>query len=167
MKLITLTKNQYALVDDQDYERVSQYHWYFNSGYAKAYYKGKRIRMHRLILGTPKGLATDHINGNKLDNRRENLRVATTGQNNCNVGLAKNNTSGYRGIYREPSTGHWRPFITIRGKMIHFGSFKEKRHAALARDLWALDAYGEFAFTNFNVVCSGLKSDVVPSVNLQ
>lgn len=103
MKQIPLTKGRFAIVDDEDFEELNRYKWYSDhKGYAarnSPYVNGKRhvIWMHRVIAGTPAGMETDHINGIKNDNRRSNLRIATTVQNAMNRGLSKNNTSGYRG----------------------------------------------------------------------
>lgn len=155
MKLVPLTKGYLAKIDDSDFELVSRYRWYYNEGYAVTYHKGKRIRMHRLILGTPQGCKTDHLNRDRLDNRRSNLRVCTTQQNNRNVGLRKDNTSGFKGVFLDRSTGHWKPVVYVNGKPKSCGQFIEKRHAALAYDLWATLLHGEFASTNFTVVSQG------------
>jgi hypothetical protein len=91
MKEIKLTKGKTAIVDDEDFDRLSQYKWQFAViGYARrtVYVKGKKGRqtlyMHRDILATPSDMFTDHINGNRLDNRKENLRVCTQAENNRN-----------------------------------------------------------------------------------
>ena len=155
MKKIELTQGRFALVDDEDYPRLIQYKWYYNNGYAKTWYKGKRIRMHRLITNASRRVQVDHRDHNGLNNQKSNLRLCSQKQNNRNVRQGKNNTSGYRGVTVEPSTGHYRPNIYKDGKAISFGHFKDIHHAALARDLWAVDMYGEFASTNFPVVAFG------------
>lgn len=154
---IPLTQGRYAIIDDDDSEVVSQYDWYYNDGYAKAYHKGKRLRMHRLIMKANKGQYVDHINHNTLDNRKENLRLCTRKENNRNQGKRKDNTSGYMGIYLDRSTGRWRPVIYVDGKAIYAGSFPTPHIAALARDLWVVDPnlHGKFANTNFKVISSG------------
>lgn len=79
MKKVKLTQNKYAIVDELDYEELMKYKWrYHNEGYA---INGRNTLMHRLILKTPKGLDTDHINHNRLDNRRSNIRVCTRKEN--------------------------------------------------------------------------------------
>jgi HNH endonuclease len=155
MKLIPLSKGKFTKVDDDDFELVSQYSWYENEGYAITYCKGKRIRMHRLIMNAPDGVDVDHRDQDKLNNQKYNLRFCTTTQNNRNVRLHKNNTTGYKGVSIEPSTGYFRPNVYKDGVAISFGNFKDIHHAALARDLWAVDLYGEFASTNFPVVSFG------------
>jgi hypothetical protein len=152
MTWIPLTQNKYALVDDSDFELVTQHKWYYNEGYAVTYHKGQRIRMHRLILGASKNQKTDHKNRDRLDNRRANLRVCTTQQNNRNISMRKDNTSGYKGVFLDKSTGHWRPLVYVDGKSKTCGQFLNKQHAALAYDLWATFFHGEYASTNFNVV---------------
>lgn len=149
MRQISLSQGKFALVDDEDFDRVSQYKWYFNDGYAMRYEKGKRIRMHRFILDAPDGVEVDHRNRNKLDQRRENLRLCTGIENKRNLGIRKDNTSGYKNVYLDRSTGHWRSAIYVNGKPIHFGSFKEKRHAAMAHAMFVKDFHGEFATSNF------------------
>ena len=154
MKTIQLTKGYETVVDDSDFDLVSQYSWYYNEGYAKAYHKGKRLRMHRLILGAKKGQQVDHRNRNRLDNRRSNLRICTLKENNRNITMRRDNTSGYIGVSLDKSTGHWRPTVYVDGKVKTSGQFKDKHHAALARDLWAIFFHGEFASTNFSVISS-------------
>jgi HNH endonuclease len=155
MKKIQLSQGKYALIDDKDFELVSQYKWHYNNGYAKTWHKGKRIRMHRLIMNAPDGVEVDHRDLNKLNNQKANLRFCTTTQNNQNGKIRKNNTSGYKGVMLEKSTGHWRPGIYANGKCYYCGQFIDKHHAALAYDLWATDLHGEFANTNFPVVAFG------------
>jgi hypothetical protein len=155
MKLIELTQGKFAQIDDEDFEKVSQYKWYYNSGYALTYSKGKRIRMHRLVMNAPDGVDVDHRDTNKLNNQKPNLRLCTTTQNNRNGILRKDNTTGYKGVSIEPSTGYFRPNVYKDGVALSFGNFKDIHHAALARDLWAVDLYGEFASTNFPVVSFG------------
>jgi hypothetical protein len=152
MKLVPLSQNKFVQIDDEDLKKVSQYKWHYNNGYAKTWYKGKRIRMHRLIMNAPDGVNVDHINGDKLDCRKENLRPCTIMQNNRNGKLRKNSTTGYIGVTIEPSTGHYRPNIYKDGRAVSFGQFLNPHYAALARDLWAVDFYGEFASTNFKAV---------------
>src|SRR3990167_164487 len=103
MKKIKLTQNKYALVDDEDFKELNQSKWLCDSsGYAGRDVGGrknkKRILMHRLLNNTPKGFHTDHINRDKLDNRKENLRTTTCSQNILNSKLSKKNTSGHKGV---------------------------------------------------------------------
>jgi len=110
MKKIKLTKGKFALVDDSDFEFLSQWNWHFDlsTGYAARtlYPKGKAY-MHRLVNKTLDNLGTDHINQNKLDNRRENLRTADKRINGINRGVQKNNKSGYKNIHFEKRRNQW------------------------------------------------------------
>ena len=155
MKRIPLSQNRFALVDDEDYLRLIQYKWHYNSGYAKTWHKGRRIRVHRLIMNAKPGQKVDHRNHDKLNNQKSNLRVCTITQNNQNTIKRKDNTSGYKGVSVDKTTGHFRPLIYAKGKPHYCGQFIEKEHAALAYDLWATYLHGEFANTNFPVVAFG------------
>lgn len=129
MKQIPLTKNMVAIVDDEDFARVSQFSWHAVKGgrtyYATAHIPGKsrQIPMHRMILGTPDGMVTDHINGNGLDNRRANLRACTHQENMLNQRKRITNTSGYPGISWDKKRKKWYTSISISGKNINFGRF--------------------------------------------
>lgn len=111
--------------------------------------------LHRVImarkLGRPlvKGELVDHINGNGLDNRRENLRLATTSQNNQNSRLPRTNTSGYKGVYWEKKRAKWHAQITINNICIFLGRFEDKEIAYQAYCEAAIKYHGEFA--NFGV----------------
>lgn len=153
MKKIKLTQDKYALVDNQDYDFLNQWKWHFNSGYAmrREYLKGGKgksvyLLMHRVIMNTPRGLETDHINMDKLDNRRQNLRVCTRSQNGTNKNIQSNNTSGYKGVTWRKDRNKWKALIA--GKSI--GIFSSKTEAAKAYDGKARELYGEFAKLNFN-----------------
>jgi len=132
MKKIKLTKGKFALVDDKDFDWLNQWKWYFNSGYAV---RGcpERILMHRVILDTPEDMVSDHINRNKLDNRRSNLRVATKSLNNFNTKVRSDNKSGIKGIYWSKEHSKWRPSISKEGKRIYFGLFSELKDAVFKR----------------------------------
>jgi len=110
--------------------------------------------MHRLILNASKRQRVDHRNRNRLDNRRSNLRFCTLQENNRNINMRKDNTSGYKGVSLDKTTGHWKPLVYVDGKAKTCGQFKDKHHAALAYDLWATFFHKEFASTNFDVVSS-------------
>lgn len=128
MKKIKLTQGKYALVDNEDYEWLSQWKWHVNKGYAKrGVYNGKnmsKILMHREIAKTPIGLVTDHINRNRLDNRRKNLRVVTVAQNNTNL-------MG-RGYYWHKTSKRWKAQISVNSVRRRLGSFQSERKARMA-----------------------------------
>lgn len=140
---ILLTKGNITLVDDEDFGFLSQWKWHLSDGgYAMRNnhknlgvrkYTNKQIRMHRAVNKTPDGLFTDHINGNKLDNRKCNLRTCNKSLNGINRGKPANNTSGYKGIYWDSWTGKWRSEIGINGRRIRLGRFRDIKEAIEAR----------------------------------
>lgn len=155
MRVIELSKGHVAIVDDEDFLELAQYKWCIGGhGYAYRAMKNceshprKVIYMHRAILGDIPGMVIDHINGNKLDNRRCNLRHATRGQNNANAGLRKNNTTGFKGVSIRRDTGKFMAQITVNGVNRKLGTFAtaEEAHAAYAAE--AKNNYGEFAKLN-------------------
>ena len=101
--------------------------------------------MHREILNTPEGLDTDHINGDGLDNRRENIRVSTKSQNQANRrNLQSNNTSGFKGV--DFHRGKWRAQIKVDGRKIDLGSFDTPDEASGAYLRSAHHHFGKFAY---------------------
>ena len=134
MKKIKLTKGQYAIVDDFNFDWLNQWKWQFGtSGYAVRKEGRKTIRMHRLVNFTPSWLFTDHINQNKLDNRRGNLRSVTKSQNGFNREKPISNTSGIKGVYWDKFTNKWRAEIKVDYKKISLGRYNELWTAKLAR----------------------------------
>lgn len=140
-----------VLIDRSDLARFGCYPWHVHRGYVFAEIAGKRRRLHRLILDVPEGLLTDHINGNPLDNRRANLRLATTAQNAWNMRKHRGE-SVYKGVSNSRShkgPKHWRARIRHHGREILLGYFATEIEAARAYDEAARRLFGEFAFTNF------------------
>ncbi len=146
MRLIKLTKGKFAIVDDEDFHSLNQFKWCFDGKYAQTNIKGKHIRMHKKILPAEKGKQCDHINGNRLDNRKINLRNVTFSQNHMNRGTAKH---GYKGI-QPTESGKWLVSIGFNKNSIYIGTFQDKFHAAIAYDLWARDLFGSYAKLNLN-----------------
>lgn len=149
MKHVPLTQGKYALVDDQDYALVVTLSWYYfktkNKEYAMAKSDGQTIYMHRYIMQPPDYLQVDHINGSGLDNRRTNLRLATTSQNNRNRRPMPGYTSPYKGVHWLASRNRWRARLGHK----HLGYFEDEQEAARAYDTAARAQWGEFALTNF------------------
>lgn len=144
---------QHALVDDADYEYLSQFRWHFNKrGYAQRNtWDGKRasqLSMHREIMHAPSGVQVDHINLDKLDNRRTNLRFATGTQQRANTPLRRNNTSGFKGVSWDKDRRKWQATIRCNDKRYHLGRFDAIEEAAAAYDAAAIHFFGEFARTN-------------------
>jgi HNH endonuclease len=159
MKRIQLTRGYFALVDDEDYDRVMTLKWHVciikatGRKYAAHNYK-KRSRsrdvgvllMHRFILNAPEGIEVDHRDGNALDNRRKNIRLATHAQNMANRPVRSDSTNGYKGVRKDGS--RWLVRIRIDGKMRHFGSFATIKMAANTYNELAKKIHGDFARLN-------------------
>lgn len=138
MKKIPLTKGKYALVDDADFEWLNQWKWGLNwNGYAcrNARVSGryKKTYMHRLINATLDGLDTDHINRNKLDNQRHNLRSLSRSNNNFHMLPSKVNKSGIKGVMWDVGRNKWRAYIKKSGRQLFLGRFDTKEEAAAIR----------------------------------
>lgn len=126
----------FAWVDDDDFARVAERGWQLNrAGYASARVPGNRwTRLHRFVLGlrNPK-LDADHINRNRLDCRRVNLRVVTRQQNRQNTsGWLKPTTSVYRGVCWDKTRHKWKATATVNYKVFHIGRFETEEDAAEA-----------------------------------
>lgn len=148
-----------ALVDDEDYERLSQHRWFYHhhgyavrNDYSNGHKNGKTIFMHHDVIGRPSnGLEVDHINRNGLDNQKRNLRIATRGQNTQNTLREKRTAtaSRFRGVTRDVRTGRWRAQLFVNKKhMLHL-SFTDEVEAAHAYDSAVRHFFGEFAIVNF------------------
>jgi hypothetical protein len=150
MRKIKLTKNKYTLVDDADFSHLNQSKWHVNAyNYAvKKNSFGRNVYLHRILLGVPKEILIDHINGNSLDNRKQNLRLCTKIQNCQNQKIRSDNTSGFKGVYKPLNRNTWCANITHSKKRIHLGVFKTKEEAAHAYNKAALKYHGEFARVN-------------------
>lgn len=142
--------NEVVLLDEADYLEYKMYYWSKGSGgYAvKAFRVGSnRWRpkaLHKFLMGDL-GIV-DHINGDRLDNRRANLRVTNRTGNNRNTGKKKNGTSSFKGVGRY--RGRWRARIMVNRKEIHLGAFLNEQQAALAYNKAAMMYFGEFARVN-------------------
>lgn len=156
MAEIRLTNGGITIVDEADYHWVNQYNWNAaKKRLGKIYvqrciYGVGSIILAREILKAPSHLFVDHINGDSLDNRRENLRLATRQQNAANCKMHSSNTTGYRGIFeRKGKATPWGSRINIGGKTFHLGSYMTKVEAAKRYDLEAFKCFGVFASLNF------------------
>ena len=156
MKEIQLTQGQVALVDDEDFEALSQSKWWANKDrntfYAYRWIKvdGKGIAqsMHNAILN---GKGIDHIDKNGLNNQKSNLRFCTISENAMNQRKQRNTSSIYKGVCIDKPYGKWRSHIRINGKAIDLGSFTSEVEAAKAYNAKAIELFGEFAnLNNFN-----------------
>lgn len=152
-ELIALNKGEAAIVDRELVPVLSRFEWRLTSdGYAVAFIDGRNVLMHRVVNETPEGVETDHINRNRLDNRRSNLRNATHSQNMQNRGKRSGTRSQYRGVIltRSRQMGlMWQARITANGKLHIIGNFKGEIEAAQAYDNACRALHGDFAQTNF------------------
>lgn len=166
MREIQLTKGKVTIVDNIDYMYLSRFSWYAREskkvGKAPIFYACRRegvrgdsryFYMHREILermGFKNFIQTDHKNRNSLDNTRENLRPATSSQNNSNMN-SKIGKSGYRGVVRLSGNLEkpFRALLSVNGRTLHVGYFATSKEAAMAYDVAARKYRGEFALVNF------------------
>ncbi len=155
--LIELTSGSTSEIDDSD-SWVAKFRWNERRSpkekttYAVATVDGKRVSLHRLIMGlTDPKIQVDHRDRNGLNNKRSNLRIATKSQNMANRGPDKNNTSGFKGVHSHTKKGYsfWRAEITVNRKRIALGQRVDKEKAARLYDEAAVKYFGEFAVTNF------------------
>ena len=147
MARIKLSRGKYTLIDDSDLEKVNQHTWHCGkNGYASCNRKEFKVLMHRFILDFPKS-NIDHKNGDKLDNRRENLRLCNQSQNTANSSKRKTNTSGFKGVSLEKRNPNlkWVVNLTKDYKHIYGGAFKTKEEAHNRYIELSRKFFGEFA----------------------
>jgi len=151
--LIPLTKGHFAFIDIEDIAIVNRLSWSVSDRgklkYARCYLNKKIVYLHRYLLDAPKGYDVDHINGDGLDNRRENLRLCTRSQNIANSRKLARGTSKYKGVCFDKEHRLWMARIKKDWKYIYLGRFANEANAAKAYDKKAVEIFGEFANTNF------------------
>lgn len=150
---IPLTQGKVTWVDQADYEMLSQFQWHAQRR-RQAFYAvisaNQRTRlMHRFLLLPDPEQDVDHVNGDGLDNRRRNLRVCTTRENQRNAHKPRGGTSWHKGVSWHKRGQRWQSQIQDCGKIYYLGWFRDEVDAALAYDLAALERFGEFAAPNF------------------
>lgn len=152
---IPISSGRHALIDEDDYELLSKYRWCTSHGYASTsvYLGGGRknkksvvYRMHRLVMDAQPGQIVDHINGNRLDNRKQNLRFCTHAENMRNSKPHKNSTQPYKGVKKHRNK--WLARIMHNRKEVSLGMYETPEQAAEAYDSAAKKYHGEFALTN-------------------
>jgi hypothetical protein len=145
--------NKTAIIDIDDLELIlSMGKWSYSNttGYVVTQYKTKSsVTLHRTVMKA-KGRFNfvDHINHNRLDNRKSNLRICTPAENNRNSSKSKNKSSKYRGVSYHKRDKRWRAKTTYNKKSVHIGSFKTEIEAAIAYNIWAKKHFKEFANLN-------------------
>lgn len=159
-RTIPLTQGKVATIDVEDYERISVNRWFakFHHGNWYAYRKvgtgkGSVSFMHRVVLSAIPSIKIDHKDGDGLNNRRDNLRVATDSQNQFNAKRRKDNSSGFKGVQiycgNGQRTKQWKAQIRHHGHVIYLGKFDDPAEAARIYDSKAKELFGEFARLNF------------------
>jgi hypothetical protein len=146
-----------ALVDDEDFDQLNKHRWCCNgAGYAcrgvnLGKGKVKPIFMHREIICTPQGMCTDHVDGDKLNNQKSNLRICNQSQNSLNRNRQSTNTTGYKGvsIRKRNKYKKFRAHLSAYGKQYDVGLFHTAIEAAKAYDTKAREIFGEYARLNF------------------
>jgi hypothetical protein len=143
----------WAMIDEVDLPLVIKHAWYPAKGKDTSYAMFRTmgagtVYMHRLIAGAAKGFDVDHIDGNGLNNRRNNLRVCTHAQNIANQRISRANTSGFKGVSWDKRRGAWEAHIKFQQKKRFLGYFSDKADAARAYNAKAVELFGEFASIN-------------------
>ena len=143
-----------AIVDDEDFDRVSMVTWSVSpKGYVRAHRPGKNdgriMLMHNFIMGTPYGHHTDHRDHDKLNNRKQNLRVCTPTQNHGNMVKRTGTSSKFKGVTWWKRDKRWKAQASSSGKHYNLGYFDSETDAAKAYDKKAKELFGEFAKLNF------------------
>ena len=155
---VALTKGYEAIISSADAHLVERHNWVVvikkcNKIYAYRSIgprgKQRTIYMHRVIMNAPDGYEVDHVNGDGLDNRRQNMRLVTHQQNLCNQLISSKNRSGFRGVSWDKNMKTWRAQITVHYKMKFLGLFEsaESAHAAYVEASKMLHGqYGSFPY---------------------
>lgn len=152
MRQLDLSRGKIAVVDDEDFDRLSHFRWWAMEPKPGRFYattalnidgKRKFILMHRMILSPRQDQLIDHKNGDGLDNRRTNLRICGFSGNSAN-----SRRPGVKGTYKARN-GKWAARIYSRGVKKYLGTFDSRNSAGLAYDAAARDIFGEFACPNF------------------
>jgi hypothetical protein len=150
IRWIPLGDGRYAYVDAADYEWLRQWTWHaYPDGYAARNENGKKILMHRQIMQPPKGMVVDHIDANRANNCRFNLRVCTRQENMHNKRKHSGSSSQFKGVGYLKRRRKWYARIWCMGERISLGNFDEEAEAARAYDRKAAELFGEYARLNF------------------
>lgn len=156
MVSVPLSNGGAALIDDEDVHVVLAHSWCRidsrrgRQSYAKATINSRTAMMHRLVMGvTDSCMQIDHVNGNGLDNRRGNLRVADNSTNQANIPKLGVRSSRFKGVTWHASACRWQAQLKVRGRNLYLGLFASEEDAARAYDAAALEHFGEFARPNF------------------
>jgi hypothetical protein len=156
-KEIQLTQGKVAIVDDEDFEYLNQFKWHTLKLAGKFYVgrkltvskcKRNQIFMHRFIMKPDKGMVIDHLDGNPLNNQKNNLRICTHSENMRNCKISINNTSGFKGVSFVKKNNTYKSAIKLNKKTIYLGYYIDPIDAARAYNEAAVKYHGEFANLN-------------------
>lgn len=137
----------YTLVDERDYDEVNKFKWSYQKGYVTTMVNGKRVSMHKYLMGTPPdGKVINHLNRNILDNRRSNLEFSSYAQNAQNKNKKNGATSNYFGVSKHQNK--WKACINYQGQCCNLGTFDDAIEAAKTYDTAAYIIHRENAMTN-------------------
>lgn len=151
MKYIPVSRGKWrTAVDDDMYDVLSKSRWHNKKGYVCRVVRNEKGRwtiqyMHRIILQTPKGMETDHIDRDKMNNQRANLRAVTGTQNKWNRGMMRSNKSGFRGVCFAKDTGKWQAAIRINSKQVYLGQYTSPQEASRVYEEKAREVRGQYA----------------------
>ncbi|MDR2176901.1 MAG: HNH endonuclease [Treponema sp.] len=138
-------KGQNILIDDDMYDYIISKKWHFTKdGYIYRHEKEKSVYLHKIIMNCPEHLTVDHINHNKNDLRRENLRICTIHENQMNKNLQCNNTTGYKGVTFNKRANRYIAKITVNRKVIYIGIYLTGTEAADAYNKKGKELFGEY-----------------------
>lgn len=132
---IELTQGKHAIVDDEDFEWLSQWKWCYHNGYAVRTDNSlprRTVLMHREVMKAPDGLEVDHKHFNRLDNRKSELEIVTHQKNQANLPMFKTNKSGFKGVNWDKVRKRWIAFICREGKRKNLGRYDTPEEAAEA-----------------------------------
>lgn len=142
--------------DCEDSELIQRHNWMLSKrGYITCKIKRKNVCLHKLLIKCDSSFDIDHISGNKLDNRKSNLRVCTHQENLFNQRIRSTNKTGFAGVAWHDGAKKYEAYVHCAGKKHYLGLFHNAEDAAIARDSKARELYGEFANPNFPDATSG------------
>jgi hypothetical protein len=149
--LIPVSTTGFCKIDKEDLDVAKKYNWSLSHGYVESSSLNtsnpkdiKKTSMHRLIMNTPRMMHTDHINFDKTDNRKSNLRICSARENTSHLKISSKNTSGFTGVYWDKNSKKWFAKIKHIGKQLHLGTYKNKEDAIKIRRCLARILFGAF-----------------------